>query len=114
MCGILRDAGCAVFDVGSPIGVTKAIVDNQIDVIVLDVMMPEISGDKLAKLLRSNPRMHQLSIILVSSADAARLSQIASDVKAEAVVPKADIHRELRHVVLETHRRKLVTRTSRR
>ena len=112
MCELLRDAGCTVFDAGSPIGVTRAIVENQIDVIVLDVMMPDISGDKLAKLLRNNPRLHQLSIVLVSGADVTRLSQIAADVKADSVVHKSDIHRELSNVVLSTHRRKLVTRTS--
>ena len=112
MCELLRKAGCTVFDAGSPIGVTRAIVEHQIDVIVLDVMMPDISGDKLARLLRNNPRMHQLSIILVSGADVTRLSQIAADVKADSVVHKADIHHELSHVVTSTYRRKLVTRTS--
>lgn len=106
MCEILQAAGCTVLDAGSPIGVTKSIVDNQIDVVVLDVMMPDISGDKLAKLLRNNPRMHQLSIIMVSGADVTRLTQMATEVKADALVAKADIHRELAHVVLNAFRRK--------
>lgn len=106
MCELLKAAGCTVLDAGSPIGVTKSIVDNQIDVIVLDVMMPDISGDKLAKLLRNNPRMHQLSIVLVSGADVTKLAQMASDVKADALVAKADIHRELSHVVMTAYRRR--------
>jgi two-component system phosphate regulon response regulator PhoB len=114
MSDLLRNSGCTVFDSGSPIGVTKTIVDNQINVIVLDVMMPEISGVKLARLLRSNPRMHQLSIILVSSADATRLGQIAIEINAESVMPKANIHRDLCNIVLAAYQRKQLTLTSRR
>jgi CheY-like chemotaxis protein len=108
MCELLRKKGCEVFDVGSPIGVTRLIAANQIDVVVLDVMMPDISGDKLAKLLRSNPKLLQLSIVLVSAADIVKLTKLAKDVEADAVVPKANIHRELGNVVLETYRCKTV------
>lgn len=110
---ILEGAGCVVIDASSPIGATKSIVDNRIDVIVLDVMMPDISGDKLATLLRSNPRMHQLSIILVSGVDATKLAQLAAGVKADALVAKADIHRELSQAVVAAFMRKQVRITNR-
>jgi CheY-like chemotaxis protein len=64
MCDLLRAKGCQVFDSGSPIGVTRTVGEQDIDVVVLDVMMPGLSGDKLAKLLRDNPRMPKLSIVL--------------------------------------------------
>jgi CheY-like chemotaxis protein len=105
MCELLRARGCDVFDAGSPIGVTKLITEHRIDAIVLDVMMPNISGDKLAKLLRSNPKLDQLKIVLVSSGRQEDLAKLASDVSADAVVSKADIHGRLAEVVLSAHRR---------
>ena len=112
MCDLLREKGCEVFDSGSPIGVSKTIGDQSIDVVVLDVLMPGLSGDKLAKLLRDNPRMPKLSIILVSGTETANLEQIAQDVKADAVLPKSNIHRELAMVVLMAHRRRTLARTA--
>jgi len=109
MCELLRDKGCEVFSAGSPIGVTRLIGIHRVDVIVLDVMMPDISGDKLAKLLRSNPKLTQLAIVLVSGTDEGALDRIASEVKADAVVGKSDIHRELAMSVLSAHHRKILS-----
>ncbi len=106
MCELLRERGCQVFDAGSPIGVTKLITEQRIDAIVLDVMMPDISGDKLAKLLRSNPRLEQLKIVLVSSGKQEDIAKLAADVSADAVVSKSDIHGQLANVVLAAHKRR--------
>jgi CheY-like chemotaxis protein len=103
MCELLRARHCVVFDVGSPIGVTKLIIQNHINVVVIDVMMPDISGDKLARLLRSNPKMTDLAIILVSSGEIEQLERLARDVKADAVVPKSDLRTQLALVVHRTH-----------
>ena len=112
MCELLRGRGFDVFDSGSPIGVTKAIGDQKIDVIVLDVMMPGLCGDKLAKLLRNNPRMPQLAIVLVSGSDPITLTKIAAEVEADAVVPKSEIHLELSMAVIAAHRRRCLARTA--
>ena len=109
MCELLREKGCEVFDVGSPIGVTRLIGIHKVDVIVLDVMMPDISGDKLAKLLRGNPKLTQLAIVLVSGADGNALERIAAEVKADAVVSKSNIHRELAISVISAHHRKILS-----
>jgi CheY-like chemotaxis protein len=114
MCDLLTEKGCEAFNTGSPIGVTRLIGAHSIDVVVLDVMMPDISGDKLAKLLRSNPKLMQLSIVLVSGADEKNLSRIAADVKADAVVRKSDIHRELANAVLLSYSRKMLAGTKTR
>jgi CheY-like chemotaxis protein len=111
MCELLRARGCEVFDSGSPIGVSKLIAQHQINAVVIDVMMPDISGDKLAKLLRSNPRLSSLSIVLVSSGDAERLSRLSAEVGADAVVAKADLREQLAHLVLATHQRRQLTKT---
>lgn len=109
MCELLRGRGFEVFDAGSPIGVTKLIVQNQIDVVVLDVMMPDISGDKLTRLLRSNPKLQQLAIVLVSSGKEEDLTRLAAEVAADSVVSKAEIHTDLARAALAAHRRRALT-----
>lgn len=88
---VLEDGGYETFDLPSPIGATQVIIDRGIEIVVLDLFMPAMSGDKLAKMLRSNPRLQALTIVLVSSCDIAQLQDLADSVKADAVVPKHEI-----------------------
>lgn len=111
MCTILRANGMEVFDSGSPIGVTKFVTQHAIDVIVLDVMMPDLSGDKLAKLLRNNSRLQQLAIVLVSSGNPNHLDQLATETGADSVLPKSDLRSQLALVVMAAHRRRALSRT---
>jgi CheY-like chemotaxis protein len=106
MCELLRKEGCEVFETGTPIGVTKLIAQHRIDMIVLDVMMPDISGDKLAKLLRSKPKLQRLTIVLVSSSNREDLTELASGVAADSVVSKSEIRTELPRVALAAYRRR--------
>jgi len=46
MAGDLTDAGCWVESLPTPIGATRAIIENEIDVVVIDVLMPSMRGDK--------------------------------------------------------------------
>lgn len=92
---ILEGGGFTAFDLPSPIGATRTITDNDITVVVLDLLMPVLSGDKLAKMLRSNRRLKDLVIVLVSSCDLDDLRREAVRVKANAVVGKAALRKEL-------------------
>jgi hypothetical protein len=46
-------------------------------------------------MLRSNPRLRSLTIVLVSSCDVTQLRHLAESVKANAVVPKHEIRARL-------------------
>lgn len=91
----LEEAKLSVFDLPSPIGATKKIIDEKINVVVLDVMMPEVSGDKLAKLLRGNPKMGRVGIVLVSSLAPEELRKLQRESGADAIVQKARIRQDL-------------------
>ena len=95
MVSTLRDAAHEIFELPSPIGATQLIASRGIDVVVLDLMMPALSGDKLAKMLRSNPRLGGLGIVLVSSCDIRELEDLAASVHANAVVSKRDVRKNL-------------------
>jgi CheY-like chemotaxis protein len=68
---------------------------NDISVLVLDVFMPSMDGDKFARLLRGNPKLSQLNIVLVSGASMEELTQIASRVSASTVIPKGEVRERL-------------------
>jgi CheY-like chemotaxis protein len=101
LCDILRRAGFTVSDSPSTLGVTNRIVREKINVVVLDVMMPAIRGDRLAALLRKHPGLAALGVVLVSSHARDELDQIASEVGAEAVVGKHEAREKLAAAVLE-------------
>ncbi|HEY6880998.1 MAG TPA: response regulator [Polyangiales bacterium] len=72
------------------IGVTRAVVAHRIDVVAIDVSMPTMSGDKLALLLRQNPRCKDVGVVLVSSLPVDELQRLATEADADAVVSKSD------------------------
>ncbi len=99
IAGTLRDVGLEVYELTSAIGATREIFAKSIDVVVIDVMMPDINGDKLAKVLRGNSRGDQLVIILVSSRSEQELQTLAQTVRVDGVVNKARIRRDLNALV---------------
>jgi PleD family two-component response regulator len=101
---ILRSHGFTVSDSASTIGVTNQIIREEIHVVVLDVMMPTIRGDRLATLLRKHAALHSLGVVLVSSHPPAELEQIANEVGAEAVVGKHEARSQLAAAVMRAAR----------
>lgn len=95
----LEAAGHEVYELPSAIGATREIYQKSIDAVVLDVMMPDINGDKLAKLLRQNARGKRLAIVLVSSRPASELEALAARASADAVLSKSRVRKELSEVV---------------
>jgi|SoiMethySBSTD1v2_1073268.scaffolds.fasta_scaffold02674_15 CheY-like chemotaxis protein len=95
LCSELEQGGCEVLSLPSPIGATRVIHDEKVDVIVLDVVMPRMRGDRLAKLLRGNPRFAKLTVVLVSGETGVALEELASAVGADAVVSKGHIRTTL-------------------
>ena len=91
MVELLAGAGYQVSQLPSPIGATHKLLQEQIDVVVLDVMMPSLRGDKLANLLRKNPRLQHLGVILVTGALPEELRDVAHEVMAHAVLDKAGL-----------------------
>jgi len=91
MSRLLVAGGLRVVGLASPIGATRAIIDNNVNVVVIDVQMPSIRGDRLAALFRGNPRFKSLGVILVSGEGDTELHRLAAEVAADAVVSKAKL-----------------------
>jgi CheY-like chemotaxis protein len=90
LASLLSSAEHVVHSLPSAIGVTRAVLQHSIDVVTIDIAMPSLSGDKLAALLRQNPRLKNLGVVLISGRPSEELERIASEVSADAVVTKAD------------------------
>jgi CheY-like chemotaxis protein len=95
MVELLAGAGYQVSQLPSPIGATQKLLQEQIDVVVLDVMMPSLRGDKLATLLRKNPRLQHLGVILVTGALPDEIKDVANQLMAHAVLDKAGLEGSL-------------------
>lgn len=94
MMGLLRDDGNAVWGLPSPLGATKHIMMEAVDVVVIDVLMPSMRGDKLASLLSRNPKLKELGVVLVSGAGLSGLESAAAP-RGAAVVDKSVMHEQL-------------------
>ncbi|HEX2730904.1 MAG TPA: response regulator [Polyangiaceae bacterium] len=95
MVDLLKREGHQVSGLPSPIGATKHILDGHVQVVVIDVMMPSMRGDKLAALLSRNPKLKNLGVVLVTGVPTSELESIAEEVNAAAVVEKSELHEQL-------------------
>src|SRR5262245_54945747 len=84
----LAQAGYETLSLPSSIGVTRFIQEQNIEVVIIDVHMPSLRGDRLAKLLRGNPKFAKLVVILVSGESEVELEPLSSTVGADAVISK--------------------------
>ena len=57
MASLLEGVSWQLHRLPSPIGATKLIIDQRIHVVVADLVMPDITGDKFVRLLRRTPRI---------------------------------------------------------
>jgi diguanylate cyclase (GGDEF)-like protein len=64
---ILRSAGYRVQVAGDGQEALEMIQESRPDLILLDVMMPKLDGFQLTRLLRQDPRMSGLSIIILTA-----------------------------------------------
>lgn len=71
----------------SPIGVSNIVRDFRPDLILFDVNIPALSGDRLLTLVRRNTSS-TARLVLYSSSDADHLRRLAQEVSADGWIPK--------------------------
>ncbi|MEY4545984.1 MAG: hypothetical protein RL685_2179 [Pseudomonadota bacterium] len=95
LCSTLRAAGHETFELQSSIGATRCIHEQKVDAVVLDVMLPTVNGDKLARMFRQSSVGDHLGIVLVSSRPKPELQSLATLAQADDIVTKSEIQRGL-------------------
>ncbi len=78
-----------------PFGATKAASQLGIELILLDVFMPGLSGPQLLDVMRQNRAVAHAKVIFCSSMDAGPLKALAEEHHAHGSVPKAAERQEL-------------------
>ena len=106
---LLRDLGENLIKASSGREALEQILKNDIAVVLVDVVMPDLSGFELASMIRDHPRFHTLSIIFVSAVSVTELDRLkgyqhgAVDYIAVPVVP--DLLRAKVKVFAELYRK---------
>jgi CheY-like chemotaxis protein len=92
----LEDGGFKVVTASNAKVADKLIFsDNRPDLIILDVMLPILDGDKKAKMLKDNPQTKDIPILLLSSKPADELARLVTDSGADGFIRKPFIARNL-------------------
>jgi signal transduction histidine kinase len=73
---ILRDLGENLIKAASGREALEHILKNDIAVVLIDVVMPDLNGFELASMIRDHPRFHTLSIIFVSAVSVTELDRL--------------------------------------
>lgn len=84
---LLEKEGYTVVQRDTAIGTTQAIIRENPDVVLLDVRMPGLSGDKLAELISA--RNANLVVVLHSASPKSDLEKLARRCGASAIIEKA-------------------------
>ena len=97
LCAVLEQRGYKVTPRETSLGTSSAILREKIDVALLDVRMPGLSGDRLATLLADRPTGHALIVILHSSMTRAKLEKLAQVSGAAGIIEKTGNPEEFLH-----------------
>ena len=73
---MLRDLGETLIKASSGRQALEQILKNDIAVVLIDVVMPDLNGFELAAMIRDHPRFHTLSIIFVSAVSVTELDRL--------------------------------------
>jgi twitching motility two-component system response regulator PilG len=65
----LLKAGCEVILAEDGFDALAKIADHQPEVIFVDIMMPRLDGYQTCALIKKNPRLHEIPVIMLSSKD---------------------------------------------
>lgn len=84
----LEDGGFDVVELGNPLGMSSVVNLEKPDLVLMDVEMPAIDGDKAVQILLKH-RLHDCKVVLYSGKPAAELERLAKACGASGYVPKS-------------------------
>ncbi|HNN50043.1 MAG TPA: response regulator [Pseudomonadota bacterium] len=86
---LLQAERYVVHSFDSPLGITREVIRHQPDMVIVDVNMPSITGDKVCQLVRAASYGKGVVILLHSSLPEAELSELARRCGADGSIPKS-------------------------
>ncbi len=96
----LEDCGAIVIDADGAEACFQAIsaaeaAGTPFDAVLLDQMLPETSGEAVARRLRADPRPHRLAIVMASSMGEPMTARLAADIGLDGYLTKPVRHQAL-------------------
>ncbi len=88
---ILEEEGYEVCIHQGPFGSTNTIREFEPDIILLDINMPGLSGEKLSQLLKENTSIKDIPIFFYSSNDEDSLRKAVRELKVNGYICKGDL-----------------------
>lgn len=99
---VLTAAGIEVHIQEIAVGAIANLKRLNIDVAIVDVHLPQITGDQFVTLLRKTPALDSVRVVMITGEEnEAALSAIGAQVKADAILPKSRIATDLVKIVQE-------------
>jgi CheY-like chemotaxis protein len=84
----LAKAGYEVVIREDALGTSTAVAQEDPEIVLLDVAMPGISGEALAKLITENPKRSHVAVIFYSARSASELQALAEKCRVLGAIPK--------------------------
>jgi two-component system OmpR family response regulator len=85
----LQRVGFDTFFQRGPFGTIGALMHGKFDLVILDVMMPGLDGQKMVELIRETKAISKIKVLLCSSLDPDKLRDLASRLSVSAVISKS-------------------------
>jgi DNA-binding response OmpR family regulator len=86
----LAEEGFLVSTTSSAFGATQLVEEQVPDVVIIDVMLPALPGNRIAALVRDRMGSKGVKILLYSGKDASELEELAKESGADAWLRKSD------------------------
>lgn len=91
----LQTAGFEVITRSTPFGTASVIANEKPNLVLLDIFMPGLSGDRLAGVVKRDKGIRDTKILLFSDRPADELQSISSSCGADGFIQKTRDHQEL-------------------
>ncbi len=85
---VLEGAGYQVLTLDSGLGASATIMREQPDLVLVDLSMPALSGDKLAALIKQGGRARSTAVAIFSDRPVAELEAAVRSSGADGYIPK--------------------------
>lgn len=86
----LVEEGFLVTTTSSAFGATQMVEEQVPDVVIIDVMLPALPGNKIAGLIRERMGSKGVRVLLYSSKEEAELKELAAECGADGWLKKSD------------------------
>ena len=85
---LLKSKGYEVISAGDGLSGVERAIEDQPDVIILDVILPNMHGFEVCKNLKNNPNTEFIPIVMVTATGLEDIAESESDIQADAYLAK--------------------------